>query len=299
LTIDSSTNQRPALRELPAFVHQPWQMSYGERTAIEGVLAMLEPALAIEIGRAEGGSLRRIAAHAQEVVSFDIVEAGAELAELENVRALAGDSHAMLPEELARLAAAERNVDFVLVDGDHTTAGVRQDMIDLLDSAAIERTVILAHDTLNEEVRQGLEEVDYDSYEKVAWIDLDFVPGYVAQLPARLGECWGGLGLIVVDSSGAFRGGGPTRGTDLFAQHKLIWPAAEWIRQAGPDAAARLSDLTLIAESDRSDDRQVAALAIELERHRAWLRGIEGSVSWRLTAPLRDLKRRLRERLNA
>jgi hypothetical protein len=299
-----STDQQRALRDLPAFAQQPWQMSYGERSTIEGVLAMIKPALAVEIGRAEGGSLRRIAAHSDEVVSFDIVEPAADLSILTNVRALAGDSHAMLPAELGRMATAGRNIDFVLVDGDHTTAGVRRDMRDLLESDAIQCTVILAHDTLNEEVREGLEEIDYDSYDKVAWVDLDFVPGYVAQLPARLGECWGGLGLVVVDSSGAFRSGGPTRGQDLFEQHKLIWPAAQWIRSAGSSAAARLDDLSFTHEVAAGDceakaNEQVAALTAELDRHRAWLRGIEGSMSWRLTAPLRAFKRRVRDRLES
>jgi hypothetical protein len=287
-----------ALRDLPAFSQRPWQMSYGERSTIEGMLAMVKPALAFEIGRAEGGSLRRIAAHSAEVISFDLVEPPSELSALANVRALSGDSHAMLPAELERTADAGRNIDFVLVDGDHTIDGVRRDMHDLLESDAIQRTVILAHDTLNEEVRQGLEEIDYDAYDKVAWVDLDFVPGYVAQLPARLGECWGGLGLVVVDSSGAFRSGGAIRGHDLFEQHKLVWPAAQWIRRAGPDAAARLAEISLTDQATGSTGEQHTALLVaELERHRAWLRGIEGSLSWRLTAPLRALKRKARERL--
>lgn len=293
-----STDQARALRDLPAFSPLPWQMSYGERSTIEGVLAMVEPALAIEIGRAEGGSLRRISAHAGEVISFDIVDPTPELAALPNVRALAGDSHAMLPAELARLADAGRNVDFVLVDGDHTTAGVHADMRDLLESPAIGQTVILMHDTLNEEVREGLEQIAYDSYAKVAWVDLDFVPGYVAQLPARLGECWGGLGLVVVDSSGAFGAGGPIRSDDLFDQDKLVWPAARWIRQAGEDARARLAQLSLVEDTAVVQERErTAALASEVERQRTWLRGIERSASWRLTSPLRLLKRRLRKRL--
>ncbi len=46
-----SKSEQPQLRELPAFSGRPWQMSYGERTAIEGMLAMLQPKLSIEIGR--------------------------------------------------------------------------------------------------------------------------------------------------------------------------------------------------------------------------------------------------------
>ncbi len=131
-----SKSEQPQLRELPAFSGRPWQMSYGERTAIEGMLAMLQPKLSIEIGRAEGGSLRRIAAHSDRVISFDILEPTPEIGALENVTALAGDSHQMLPAELERLAGDSENVDFALVDGDHTAEGVRADMMHLLESDA-------------------------------------------------------------------------------------------------------------------------------------------------------------------
>ena len=284
-----------SLRDLPAFSRSPWQMSYGERTVIEGMLAMLKPQLSIEIGRAEGGSLRRIAEHSGEVISFDIVDPSPELSELSNVTTLTGDSHVLLREALDRIADDGQLVDFVLVDGDHSAAGVRSDMIDLLNSPAVTNTVILAHDTLNEEVRQGLAEVDYDASEKVAWVDLDFIPGYVARLPERLGECWGGIGLVVVDSSGAFRSGGPRRGEDLFEQAQLIWPAAQWIRREGAASAELLASITLVADSSLTEaQHEVSVLTEDLERHRAWLRGIEHSVSWRLTSPLRTLKRRLR-----
>jgi methyltransferase family protein len=298
-TMTNPTAKQPrALSDLPAFSPQPWQMSYGERTAIEGVLAMVKPRLAIEIGRAEGGSLRRIAEHSDRVVSLDIVDAPAELAELTNVRTLSGDSHALLPEELKRMSEEGQNVDFVLVDGDHSTEGVRRDMQDLVDSPALASTVILAHDTLNEEVRQGLQEVDYDAHEKVAWVDLDFIPGYVARLPQRLGECWGGLGLVVVDASGAFRPAAQRRNRDLFEQPKLVWPAAQWIRREGAGAAERLDEVTLVADSALTEaQRENAILAAELERHRGWLRGIHSSASWRLTSPLRALKSGLLERL--
>ncbi len=38
-----------------------WQMSFGERAAFEGLLAQVKPRVAIEIGTAEGGSLKRLA----------------------------------------------------------------------------------------------------------------------------------------------------------------------------------------------------------------------------------------------
>jgi hypothetical protein len=114
-------------------------------------------------------------------------------------------------------------------------------------------------------------------------------------LPERLGECWGGLGLIVVDASGEFSPGGPRRNKDLFDQSKLVWPAAHWVRQKGDVGAELFADISLVAETSLTEAKdESAALAADLQRHRAWLRGIEASASWRITSPLRTLKRRLR-----
>src|SRR3954451_2296925 len=84
-----------------------WQMHLGERFAFEGLLATLKPALAIEIGRAEGGSLRRIAAHAEIVHSFDLVPPPEALErDLDNVVFHTGDSSTQVPETLSELATA-------------------------------------------------------------------------------------------------------------------------------------------------------------------------------------------------
>src|SRR3954471_20197313 len=147
-------------------------LSFGERAALEGVLAQARPRLAIEIGTAEGGSLARIAAHSDEVHSFDLVPPGDVARGLENVTFHTGDSHALLPELLARFAEEGRNVDFALVDGDHSADGVHQDMRDLLDSPALAQSVILAHDTANPMVREGLDRVHYAGYPKVAYVEL-------------------------------------------------------------------------------------------------------------------------------
>ena len=79
-------------------------MSLGERAALEGVLSALNPSLAIEIGTAEGGSLRRIAAHSAEVHSFDLVEPDPATAAIAHATFHSGDSHALLPAFLAELA---------------------------------------------------------------------------------------------------------------------------------------------------------------------------------------------------
>ena len=258
-----------------------WQMSYGERAALEGVLCQLKPKLAIEIGTAEGGSLARIAAHSAEVHSFDLVEPDPVARDLPNVTFHTGDSHQLLPELLARLAEKGRNVDFVLVDGDHSSDGVCQDVHDLLRSPAVARTIIVLHDTMNEAVRAGLERVRYGTYPKVAYVELDLVPGYMFREPTLLHELWGGLGLVVADSSrAAYFSGGP--------RQKRYYEAHGLVREA--------RRLVTDREAGRGPEQQLKRLRAELEETRGWLDAVQGSASWRATAPMRALKRRLARR---
>lgn len=252
-------------------------MSFGERTVIEGVVAQLQPRLALEIGTAEGGSLERIAAYSERVISFDLVEPDRAVRSRPNVELRTGDSHVLLPRELERIAKAGEKVDFALVDGDHSADGARRDVEDLLASEALKSSVILAHDSLNQEVRRGLEKVPYGEIEKVAFVDLDFIGGYVpAEQPMR-GECWGGLALIVVDQSGSFGPAHKGMRPRMEPLSELVWPAAEALRTGRVDA-----------EPVQAQD--------EAAHYRDLVREMQGSLSWRLTAPLRAFRARMRGR---
>jgi hypothetical protein len=197
-------------------------MSFGERAAVEGVLAQCKPGLAIELGTAQGGSLERIAAHSQEVHTFDLVDPPLDRDTFPNVEFHIGDSHELLPRLLERLASAGRNVDFALVDGDHSADGVKQDLQDLLDSPAVGRTMILVHDTMNETVREGIERVPLEAYPKVSYVELDFVAGYMFREPDLLHELWGGLGLVVVDAARKAYFGGSVRQERYFETFELV-----------------------------------------------------------------------------
>lgn len=220
---------------MSALLGGPQQMSLGERAALEGVLATLKPRLAIEIGTAEGGSLRRIAAHAEEVHSFDLVAPDPETASIEHASFHAGDSHELLPAFLAELSEAGRNVDFVLVDGDHSAAGVRRDIEDLLASPAIGATVIVLHDTANEEVRRGIDAADLDSHPKVVHADFDFVAGYVFRDPSLADEIWGGLGVILVDQGSPREPGARARQERIFETATLLREARDRRSRSGLD----------------------------------------------------------------
>lgn len=178
-----------------------WQMRYGERLALEGILATLRPSLAIEIGTAQGGSLRRVAAHAEEVHAFDIMpEVDALESELPNVTTHVGDSAILVPELLSELECEGRQVDFALVDGDHTVAGVRRDAEALLASEACRHTAIVFHDAANDDVRAGLEAVRFEEHPRVAYTNLDFIAGYLVSDPVRHLEIWNGLALVLLDA---------------------------------------------------------------------------------------------------
>jgi Methyltransferase domain len=255
-----------------------WRMSLGERAAVEGVVTSLEPAVSVEIGTLRGGSLAAVSAHSAVVHSFDLSRDPSITPErFPNVDFHEGDSHTQLPETLEELARAGTNVDFALVDGDHSAAGVRQDLEDLLDSPAVGRTVILIHDTLNERVRAGLRDVDFRR-EKVTHVELDFVVGQLWDGGEFDHDLWGGLGLVVTgwDVVQPVRGGARPRydAVDVFATFRR--------------SVANGAD----AEAPRYGE--IHRLEAQIADVRRSLRLMERSLSWRITAPLRSVRTLLR-----
>lgn len=286
------------------FEDRVWQMSLGERAAIEGVLADLKPEIAIEIGSMEGACLRHLAVHAGEVHSFDL--APPTLPQPDNVTLHTGDSHELLPPFLTELAGKGRNVDLAIVDGDHTPQGVRRDIEDLLDSAAVARTVMLIHDTANERVRRGIEAVRFAAWPKVTHVELDWIPGRLFAEPALRNELWFGLGLVLVDSSQlAYLNG------SLYEQrYQPAGPLLSEIRQlilardGGADHSPeeevsmllrRVSELTVELGEARVRQMELEAELSALREHEQWgqrvIQDITSSASWRITGPLRTAKR--------
>lgn len=281
-----------------------WQMSLGERSALLGVLGALRPRLAVEIGSMEGGSLAAAAAHSDEVHSFDLEPPTLDRARRANVHLHTGDSHQLLPEVLAELTAAGRNVDYALVDGDHSTAGVRRDIEDLLHSPAVSRTVILLHDIANGLVRAGCDAVDYEAHPKVRHVDLDFVPGALGR-DGFPGELWGGLGLIVVDAAAPAYGRAPVVSTKHHHGGELLAIARDALlsgttppEPSGAPVTSRwIADLrarTEAAQREVADrDARIAELEAHVAHHRGLWESLMRSPSWRVTAPLRAAKSRL------
>src|SRR5262249_57792231 len=117
----------------------------------------LKPVCGIEVGTYMGGSLSLLAQYAEAVFSIDIDPTiPAKFAHFENVSFLTGPSGEVLPALLKELDAQDLPVDFVLIDGDHSTAGIQRDIEIMLDYVPKGPLVLMLHDGFNPAVRHGI-----------------------------------------------------------------------------------------------------------------------------------------------
>jgi cephalosporin hydroxylase len=181
-------------RLYPGCLTAEWQMTDSERLALTGLLHRHQPRVAIEIGTYRGGSLSLISQYAKLVVSIDIdPEIPTRYAHFKNVRFLTGYSHEVLPPLLDEFEASGIAVDFVLIDGDHSAAGVKRDIEIVIGRVPKAPMFIVMHDGFNPDCRRGMLQADWHSSPYVQWVDTDFVPGRVIEHGAGTGEMWGGL----------------------------------------------------------------------------------------------------------
>ncbi|MGI8804012.1 MAG: class I SAM-dependent methyltransferase [Solirubrobacteraceae bacterium] len=280
-----------------------WQMSGGERAALEGVLTQCRPALAVEVGTAEGGSLARLAAHAAEVHSFDFVRPQFADELPANVTFHTGDPHELLPAALVELADSGRNVDFVLLDGDSSPDGARRDLEVLLNSPALTSTVILVHQVTGERVRRGLDAVRFPAWPKVVFVDLDFVPGCMLAEERLRHRLAGGLALVLVDAARLRYHTASVVAERCYSTTQLLADVRDLVI-----ARERGGDQHPAPKMDQSDTRVIDGLRRELaetehelqrlrsvaRHHEELWRSLMDSWSWRITTPIRLAKQRVR-----
>jgi hypothetical protein len=273
----------------------PWQMDPGERAALEGLLCQIRPNLSIEIGTADGGSLRSIARYSGHVHSFDLAVPPNDINELANVTIHTGDSHVLLPEVLDEIARDDQNVDFVLVDGDHTSDGVERDTRDLLASAAVNTTVIVFHDTMNDEVRAGLAHIDIEAEPKVTYYDPDFLAGRLHYRSDLHHQLWGGFGVMVLGAANRSNNPPSTIDPTAYATYGLVTPVRDALvaqeRNGDPGGPSRVRHA--LAVSHAPDDELLHLRAELAELQRAFDE-VTNSKSWRLTTSLRAAARLMR-----
>jgi hypothetical protein len=174
-----------------------WQMNESERLALTALLLRHKPNCSIEIGTYHGGSLSLIAQHSTTVVSIDIdPEVLTRVGDIPNVHFLTGYSEKLLPPLFAELTRSGVAIDFILVDGDHSTDGIKRDIGLILDYVPTKPMFVLLHDSFNPGCRRGMLEGGWERSPYCQAVELDFVPGRMIEDsgPAD-GEFWGGLGM--------------------------------------------------------------------------------------------------------
>ena len=180
-----------------------WQMTRCERLIMTKVLSSLKPSLSIEIGTHKGGSLQVIAEYSDRVISLDL---DPELKKtfgtrFPNVDFVTGYSQQTLPTIIDELTAKQQSPQFVLVDGDHSEKGVREDVNLILKIKPQSPMVIFMHDGFNPDCRRGMQTAAWANCPFVQFVDIDYIPGLFAASSydtAEAGSMWSGLGAALL-----------------------------------------------------------------------------------------------------
>lgn len=180
-----------------------WQMTRCEKYAFHQLLQIARADVAIEIGTYKGGSLQLVSKYANKVYSLDISptckeELGPRFA---NVEFLTGDSKAMVADVLQQIKQEQRSLGFVLIDGDHSTEGVRGDINAVLKHVPTRDVYIVFHDSFNPPARAGILSADWQACPHVHFVEVDYIPGvfhHRAFDTAPAGSMYGGLAVAVM-----------------------------------------------------------------------------------------------------
>ena len=198
--LQSTTNEPTFLfDDLP--LH--WQMTRWEKYGFESILRAAKPKVALEIGTYKGGSLQVIMRHAERAYSLDVDATIKDRlgSQFPGVEFSAGDSRDLLPDLLNRISARGEELGFVLIDGDHSTEGVRSDINAVLRYKPVCPMFIVFHDSFHPPCREGILTADWAACEHVHFVEIDFVPGvyhFEAFDTAMARSMFGGLAVAMM-----------------------------------------------------------------------------------------------------
>jgi len=168
--IDTKIN----LDEILDFNHN-WQMSIEERAAACYLLSKIpNKDTAIEIGSLDGGFLKILNKNFKKTYSCDISHDRLIKSDYENVEWVLGDSKETIPELIIKINENKEKVSFVSIDGDHTYAGVLEDINNILKIIPQNDIAILMHDTWNHDVRQAICATNFNRNPYVKYINTDY-----------------------------------------------------------------------------------------------------------------------------
>ncbi len=177
-----------------------WQMESSEQLALLALLQNLKPECAIEVGTRWGGSMQLLSRFAKRVISVDIDDTcQARLGtKYPNAEFVTGDSALTLPVLMRKLQAENTKVGFMLIDGDHSVQGVRNDIHSLIGYVPLCPLYVIIHDSFNPDVREGIRSARWTENQNVHSVEVDFIPGVLHHGGDAHREMWGGFGLAVL-----------------------------------------------------------------------------------------------------
>lgn len=173
-----------------------------ERIALTGVLGRIRPRAGLEVGVYYGGSLSLAAQFCGRIIAIDNDPAvRARFVLPTNAELLIGNSQDMIPRAFAELDRLRLPLEYVLIDAEHSTDGVRRDINLVLSYRPKTPMVILIHDSGNPGCRAGILSADWNSNPHLHFVQCDFVPGQIIEhsIQNGRGEVWGGLALAYLD----------------------------------------------------------------------------------------------------
>lgn len=184
----------------------PWMMSVWEKHTFISLLSALKPAAAIEIGNARGGSLQVLYKLVPTVFAIDLYPQVHEPLKLKfpEIQFFTGKSWEILPGLLEKISREKIKLGFILIDGDHTSDAVKNDINAILKNyKPCCRLVILFHDSFNPECRKGILQADWEGCPFVHQVDIDYIPGtYVTDMyngKTQQKTMWGGFCMAVLE----------------------------------------------------------------------------------------------------
>ena len=185
------------------FIEDPtieWQMSRSEKYCLIEVLRKLKPEVSIEIGTYKGGSLQVLSKYSKKVHSIDISSEPQKIlkSKFNNVSFEIGNSYNLLNDLILRIESENQKVEFILIDGDHSRQGVKNDIEAILSHKFNNPLTIIIHDSFNPQCRKGIKSIDYKRFKNIEHIDLDYITGSFS--PNKdYKEMWGGFAIIRID----------------------------------------------------------------------------------------------------
>lgn len=175
----------------------PWSMSKAEQSVLIELLQRIQPKVSIEIGTYNGGSLQALSTYSNKVYAVDLMpnyrDKRCDI--LKNVDYRVGDSKTIIPDLVNSINASNEEVEFVLIDGDHSSEGVLNDISNILQLKPKQPIFIILHDSFNPNCRAGIRSYDYNTNKHVHAVEIDYVTGLFNH-DGLYREMWGGFAAI-------------------------------------------------------------------------------------------------------